>query len=40
MFVVNVIGGARAWGKYRMSFTNLSSGKSHNFGGEYLEFLP
>ena len=40
MFVVNVIGGARAWGKYRMSFTNLSSGKSHNFGGEYLESLP
>ena len=31
---------ARVGGEYRMSFTNLSSGKSHNFGGEYLEFLP
>jgi uncharacterized protein YndB with AHSA1/START domain len=31
---------ARVGGEYRMSFTNLSSGKSHSFGGEYLEFLP
>jgi uncharacterized protein YndB with AHSA1/START domain len=31
---------ARVGGKYRMSFTNFSSGKSHSFGGEYLEFVP
>jgi uncharacterized protein YndB with AHSA1/START domain len=31
---------AQVEGEYRMSFTNLSSGKSHGFGGEYLEFLP
>jgi uncharacterized protein YndB with AHSA1/START domain len=24
-------------GSYKMSFTNFSSGKSHSFGGEYLE---
>jgi len=23
-----------------MSFTNFSSGKSHSFGGEYLELVP
>ena len=23
-----------------MSFTNLTSGKSHSFGGEYLELVP
>jgi uncharacterized protein YndB with AHSA1/START domain len=28
---------ARVGGKYRMSFTNFSSGYSHSFGGEYLE---
>jgi len=31
---------ARVGGKYRMSFTNFSSGKSHSFGGEYLELVP
>lgn len=31
---------ARAGGKYRMSFTNLSTGSSHSFGGEYLELVP
>jgi uncharacterized protein YndB with AHSA1/START domain len=27
----------RVGGKYRMSFTNFSTGHSHSFGGEYLE---
>jgi uncharacterized protein YndB with AHSA1/START domain len=27
-------------GHYRMSFTNLSTGSSHSFGGEYLELVP
>jgi uncharacterized protein YndB with AHSA1/START domain len=27
-------------GTFRMSFTNLSSGQSHAFGGEYLEVVP
>jgi len=27
-------------GKYRMSFTNLTTGHSHAFGGEYLELVP
>ncbi len=27
-------------GKYRMSFTNLSTQQSHTFGGEYLELIP
>ena len=27
-------------GKYKMSFTNFSSGQSHSFGGEYLELEP
>lgn len=31
---------ARAGGKYRMSFTNFSSGGSHAFGGTYLELVP
>jgi uncharacterized protein YndB with AHSA1/START domain len=31
---------ARVGGKYRMSFTNLSTGSSHSFGGEYLELVP
>ena len=30
---------ARVGGRYRMSFTNLSSGKSHDFGGEYVELV-
>lgn len=31
---------ARVGGRYRMSFTNFSSGASHSFGGEYLELVP
>ncbi len=27
-------------GGFRMSFTNFSTGKSHSFGGEYLELIP
>ena len=27
-------------GKYKMSFTNFSTGNSHSFGGEYLELVP
>ncbi len=27
-------------GKYRMSFTNFSTGKSHSFGGTYQELVP
>lgn len=27
-------------GTFRMSFTNFSNGKSHSFGGEYLEISP
>jgi uncharacterized protein YndB with AHSA1/START domain len=31
---------ARAGGTYRASFTNFTSGKSHSFGGSYLELIP
>lgn len=31
---------ARVGGGYRMSFTNLGTGTSHSFGGEYLELVP
>jgi uncharacterized protein YndB with AHSA1/START domain len=31
---------ARVGGTYKMSFTNFTSGKSHSFGGEYLELAP
>lgn len=31
---------ARVGGRYRMSFTNFSTGQSHAFGGEYLELVP
>jgi uncharacterized protein YndB with AHSA1/START domain len=31
---------AKVGGTYRMSFTNFSTGKSHFFGGEYLELVP
>lgn len=31
---------ARVGGTYRMSFTNLSNGQIHAFGGEYLELVP
>lgn len=27
-------------GKYKMSFTNFSTGNSHSFGGEFLEIKP
>ena len=27
-------------GGYRMSFTNFTTGQSHNFGGKYLELVP
>jgi uncharacterized protein YndB with AHSA1/START domain len=31
---------ARAGGSYKMSFTNFTTGKSHSFGGEYVELVP
>jgi len=31
---------AKVGGTYKMSFTNLRTGNSHSFGGEYLELLP
>ena len=31
---------AKVGGKYKMSFTNFSTGKSHSFGGTYLELKP
>ena len=31
---------ARVGGRYRMSFTNFTTGQSHSFGGEYLELVP
>jgi uncharacterized protein YndB with AHSA1/START domain len=31
---------AKVGGKYRASFTNFSSGKSHSFGGTYQELKP
>lgn len=31
---------ARVGGIYKMSFTNFSTGKSHSFGGKYLERVP
>jgi uncharacterized protein YndB with AHSA1/START domain len=31
---------ARVGGSYRMSFTNFSTGRSHSFGGTYLELVP
>ncbi len=30
----------RVGGSFRMSFTNFGSGKSHSFGGTYLELVP
>lgn len=27
-------------GKYRMSFTNFTTGSSHSFGGDYLDIKP
>lgn len=31
---------ARVGGTHRMSFTNFTTGKSHSFGGRYLELRP
>src|SRR6266849_2486399 len=31
---------ARVGGGYRMSFTNFGTGKSHSFGGKYVELTP
>jgi uncharacterized protein YndB with AHSA1/START domain len=31
---------AQLGGRHRMSFTNFTTGNSHAFGGEYLEFVP
>jgi uncharacterized protein YndB with AHSA1/START domain len=31
---------ARVGGAYKMSFTDFASGKSHTFGGKYLELIP
>jgi uncharacterized protein YndB with AHSA1/START domain len=31
---------AKVGGGYRMSFTNFSSGKTHSFGGTYVELVP
>ena len=30
----------RVGGSHRMSFTNLTTGQAHAFGGEYLELVP
>ena len=31
---------ARAGGGYRMSFTNFGTGKTHSFGGKYIQLTP
>ena len=31
---------AKVGGTYKMSFTNLTTGHSHSFGGEFLELVP
>ncbi len=31
---------ARVGGSYKMSFTNFTTGRSHSFGGVYLELKP
>jgi len=31
---------AKVGGAFKMSFTNFTSGKSHSFGGKYLELKP
>ena len=31
---------AKLGGTFRMSFTNFTNGKSHSFGGTYLELVP
>jgi uncharacterized protein YndB with AHSA1/START domain len=30
----------RVGGSYKMSFTNFTTGKSHSFGGKYVELVP
>ncbi len=30
----------RVGGTFKMSFTNFTNGKSHSFGGKYLELVP
>ena len=31
---------AHVGGSYKMSFTNFTTGKSHSFGGQYVELTP
>ena len=31
---------AKVGGTFKMSFTNFTTGKSHSFGGQYLELVP
>jgi uncharacterized protein YndB with AHSA1/START domain len=31
---------AKVGGTYKMSFTNFTTGKSHSFGGKYVELIP
>jgi uncharacterized protein YndB with AHSA1/START domain len=31
---------ARVGGSYKMSFTNFTTGKSHSFGGQFVELTP
>jgi uncharacterized protein YndB with AHSA1/START domain len=31
---------AKVGGTFKMSFTNFTTGKSHSFGGSYLELIP
>lgn len=31
---------ARVGGTHKMSFTNFTTGKSHSFGGTYVELVP
>ena len=31
---------AKVGGSFKMSFTNFTTGKSHSFGGQYLELVP
>lgn len=31
---------AKVGGTYKMSFTNFGTGRSHSFGGKYLELVP
>ncbi len=31
---------AKVGGAFKMSFTNFTTGKSHSFGGTYLELVP